>query len=165
MRLLLLRHGIAEDVAAGGGPDAARRLTDEGRRKLKKGAEALARLVPDLALVAASPTVRTRESAEILARAFSTKPVVSELADLGPDGTSAGVFRFVLAQKALAAIALVGHEPNLSTLAGHLLSGRERSLVEMKKGGACLLDFPGRLAPGGAVLVWHLPPALLRELR
>jgi phosphohistidine phosphatase len=164
VRLLLLRHGIAEDPA-GGRSDRERALTEEGRRKLKKGTEAIARLVPELALVASSPLVRTRQSAEILAGAYGKKPVVSDLADLAPAGASAGVLRFVQAQKALAAVALVGHEPNLSELAGLLLAGKERGFVEMKKGGACLFDFPGRIAPGGAILLWHLTPGLLRDLR
>jgi phosphohistidine phosphatase len=168
MRLLLVRHAIAEEraaFAATGKADKARPLTDEGRKKFRRGAEALARLVPDLAVIATSPYVRTRESAEILARAWERAPVVSELADLAPGGSIAGVVRFLLAQKALPAVALVGHEPDLSTLAGHLLTGKERSFVEMRKGGAALFDFPGRLAPGGAVLLWHLPPGLLRDLR
>jgi len=168
MRLLLLRHAIAEErtaFAATGKADRLRTLTDEGRKKLKKGAEALAKLLPELALVATSPYARTQESAEILARAWPRPPMISEVADLAPGGSSAAVVKFLLAQKALPAIALVGHEPDLSTLAGLLLTGKERSFVEMRKGGAALLDFPGRLAPGGAVLLWHLPPGLLRDLR
>ena len=132
---------------------------------MRKGAEAIARLVPDLALIATSPYVRALESAEILARACEKKPVVSELAELASGGSATGVVRFLLAQKAIPAIALVGHEPDLSSLVGLLLIGKERSFLEMRKGGACLLDFPGRLAPGGARLVWHLPPGTLRALR
>ena len=168
MRILLLRHAIAEEragFAATGKADRLRPLTDEGRKKLRKGAEALERLVPDLALIATSPYLRAHESAEILARAWAKRPVVSDLAELAPAGSAAGVVRFLLAQKALPALALVGHEPDLSRLAGLLLTGKERSFLEMRKGGACLLDFPGRLAPGGARLVWHLPPATLRALR
>lgn len=168
MRLLLLRHAIALErtaFAASGEPDAARPLTDEGRRKLRKGAAALAGLVPDLALVVTSPYVRARESAEILARAYARRPVVSELAELAPDGAKPALAKFLLAQKSLAALACVGHEPDLSIFAGLLLAGREQTFLEMKKGAACLLDFPGRIAPGGARLLWHLPPALQRALR
>jgi phosphohistidine phosphatase len=169
MRILLVRHAIAEDrdPAAGGAArqDRARKLTEDGRKKFKKAAEALAELVPDLALIATSPYARARETAELLARAWSEPPVVSDLADLSPEGENAGVVKFAAAQKSLPALALVGHEPNLSALAGYLLTGRERSLIEMRKGGACLLDLPGRLTPGGAVLLWHLAPGMLRELR
>lgn len=168
MRLLLLRHAIAEDreaFARTGRDDRLRPLTEEGRKKLRKGTAALARLVPDLALVATSPLLRARESAEILTRELGRKLVFSEVADLAPDGEMAGVVRFLQAQKAQPAVALVGHEPNLSELAGLMLTGRQRSFVEMRKGGACLIDFPGRLAAGAGVLLWHLEPSQLRELR
>lgn len=169
MRILLVRHAIAEerDVTARGAArsDRARKLTEEGRRKFKKAADALAELVPDLALIATSPYVRTRETADVLARAFTKPPVISDLADLAPEGENAGVVRFAMAQKALPAVAFVGHEPNLSMLAGYLLTGREKTLIEMRKGSACLLDFPGRLTPGSAILLWHLAPGMLRDLR
>jgi phosphohistidine phosphatase len=169
MRLLLVRHAIAEerDVAAGGGAraDRQRRLTEEGKRKFRKAAEALAELLPDLALVATSPYLRCRETADLLAAAYGKPPVVSELADLAPDGDNAGVVRFAAAQKSLPVLACVGHEPNLSTLAAWLLTGRDKSFVEMRKGGACLLDFPARIAAGGAILQWHLAPSMLRDLR
>ena len=167
MRLLLLRHGIAEEreaFARAGGDDRLRPLTDKGRRRLRRISAALAQLLPELSLVATSPLVRARESAEILVREFARKPVLSEVADLAPEGTSAGVLRFLQAQKALPAVAAVGHEPALSHFAGLLLCGKERSLLEMKKGSACLIDFPGRLSPGGGVLLWHLPPTLLKGL-
>ncbi len=168
MKLLLVRHAIAEDrgtFASGGQPDDRRPLTDEGRRKFGKGAEALGGLLPELALVATSPFARAKETAEILVRAYERRPVLSERAELAPDGSTAAVLRFVAAQKALAAVALVGHEPDLSMLAGFLLVGKERPLLELRKGGAALFDFPGRIAAGAARLLWLLPPALLRELR
>jgi len=170
MRLLIVRHAIAEDReigARGGGAkaDRQRRVTEDGRRKFRKAAEALAELVPDLALIATSPYVRARETAELLATAFGKAPVVSELADLAPDGDNAGVLRFALAQKALPALACVGHEPNLSSLAGYLLTGRDKSFLELRKGGAVLLEFPARLVAGGAILQWHLAPGMLRDLR
>lgn len=168
MKLLLLRHAIAEDraaFAATGKQDRLRPLTDDGRKKMRRTADALVRLLPDLALIAASPCVRTRESAEILARACPEQPVLSELAELAPDGSSAALLRFLQAQKALPLVACVGHEPNLSQFAGWLLTGVEKSFLELRKGGACLLDFAGRVAPGNATLLWHLTPAQLRSLR
>lgn len=170
MRLLIVRHAIAEEretAGRGGGAkaDRQRRLTDEGKRKFRKAAEALAEMVPDLALVATSPYARARETADLLAAAYGKAPVVSELADLAPDGDNAGVLRFALEQKALPALACVGHEPNLSALAGYLLTGRDRGFIELRKGGAILLDFPARIAAGGAILHWHLAPGMLRDLR
>ena len=61
-------------------------------------------------------------------------------------------------------IAIVGHEPWLGELVSWLLSNQGHGFVELKKGAACLLAFPGRVAPGAALLRWALPPRALREL-
>lgn len=167
MKVLLLRHGIAEDrlaYAATGESDLGRPLTPEGRRKLRRSAAALAELVPELALLATSPAERCRETASLVAKAFPASLAVSELTELAPDGSSAGVLRFLQNQKALAAVACVGHEPNLSQLAAALLTGEERPLLELRKGGACLIDLPGRIVPGAGLLLWHLTPRQLRML-
>lgn len=168
MKLLLLRHAIAEDraaFAATGKEDRLRPLTDDGRKKMRRTAEALVRLLPDLALIATSPCLRARESAEILARACPEQPALSELADLSPAGSAATLLKFLQTQKSLPLVACVGHEPNLSQLAGWLLTGAEQSFLELRKGGACLLEFAGRPAPGNATLLWHLTPSQLRSLR
>jgi len=168
VKVLLLRHAAAEDRAAfatSGKEDRLRPLTEDGRRKMRKIADALAGLLPDLALIATSPHLRARDSAEILARACSARPVLSELAELAPGGTPAALLKFLQAQRSLPLVACVGHEPNLSLTAGWFLTGEERSFLELRKGGACLLDFAGRLAPGNATLAWHLTPAQLRSLR
>ena len=36
-------------------------------------------------------------------------------------------------------MAVVGHEPHLSTFVEHLVAGRAHGFIELKKGGACLL--------------------------
>lgn len=167
MRVLLLRHGIAEDRAAwaaGGHAEAARPLTEEGRRRTKKIAAALARLEPELALVATSPAARARQTAEILLAALPRGVALAEQAELAPAGGAGAALKLLQAQRHLAALALVGHEPNLSLLAGLLLAGAERSLLDLKKGGAALFDFPGKVAPGTGVLVWLLTPAQLRRI-
>ena len=166
MKLLIVRHAIAEESASGG--DAARRLTKEGRAKMAKGARALADLVPELALVLSSPLVRARETAEIVVAAFpdrsSKRLPLAEVEALGPGGRASDVVLALVAQKRLAAIAVVGHEPNLSRLEGYLLTGQERSLAELKKGGAALVEIDGVVAPGAGSLLWHLTPAQLRAL-
>ena len=93
MKLLLLRHAVAEDratFAASGKEDRLRPLTEEGRKKMRRIGDALAGLLPELALIATSPYTRARESAEILARAFPERPVLSEIAELAPAGVLAG---------------------------------------------------------------------------
>ena len=168
MKLLLLRHAIAEDRAAfgsSGKEDRLRPLTEEGRKKMRRIGDAVAGLLPELALIATSPYTRARDSAEILARAYPARPVLSEVVELAPTGSAPNLLKFLQAQKSLPVVACVGHEPNLSQFAGWLLAGTEKSFMELRKGGACLLDFAGRVAAGNATLLWHLTPSQLRSLR
>jgi phosphohistidine phosphatase len=60
-------------------------------------------------------------------------------------------------------VAVVGHEPWVSELLARLLGTRHDARLAFKKGGAALVDVPGRLAGGGS-LVWYLPPKVLRKL-
>jgi phosphohistidine phosphatase SixA len=55
---------------------------------------------------------------------------------------------------------VVGHEPDLSRLAEHILGAR-KPFVVLKKGGACLLDLDGA---GEARLQWLAAPRMLREI-
>src|SRR4051812_3404647 len=79
MHLLIIRHGIAED----GSPDEARALTEKGRRRMRKIAAGLRRIVPALEVPATSPLVRARETAEIVAHQYDLKPEI--VAELSPD--------------------------------------------------------------------------------
>jgi phosphohistidine phosphatase SixA len=56
-----------------------------------------------------------------------------------------------------ATVAVVGHEPHVSELLARLVGSRNDDRLTFKKGGAALVDVPGRLAEGGE-LVWFLPP-------
>ena len=144
--------GDVRGLRQGGSPPAAhRRRTQEDAqdRRCPRPAPAGPRPDRDQSL---RPDARL---AEILARACPERPVVSELAELAPAGSPAALLKFLQAQKSLPLVACVGHEPNLSQFAGWLLTGGEKSFLELRKGGACLLDFAGRVAPGNATLLWH----------
>jgi len=70
MHLLVVRHGIAEGRKASARTnrdDAARRLTTDGRRKMKNGALGLRQLVPEVDLLASSPLRRAADTADIIA--------------------------------------------------------------------------------------------------
>jgi phosphohistidine phosphatase SixA len=60
-------------------------------------------------------------------------------------------------------VAIVGHEPSLSTFASWLISARPESHLVLKKGGACFLELPA-VEPGAGTLEWLLTPKQLRAL-
>src|SRR5947208_1480322 len=73
MRLLVVRHAIAEDreaFARSHKDDADRPLTSEGRRKMERAALGLKVLVPELDVLAASPYKRAFDTAEIIAASY-----------------------------------------------------------------------------------------------
>ena len=167
MRLLLLRHAIAEDRiawAASGHDDLERPLSAEGRKRMRRIASTLAWLEPELDLIISSPARRSVETAQILFSALPAEPALLTAPQLAPDGTSAAVVALLKSHKEAGAIALIGHEPNLSRLAALLLAGDERGFVEMKKGGAALLELPARITAGRALLRWLVPPGLSRRI-
>ncbi len=166
MQLLVIRHAIAEDrdiFARTGADDDLRPLTDEGRKKMVRAAQGLRALVPALDLVAASPLVRAQQTAEIVARAYGLR-VGETTAVLEPDARVEGFIEWIEPHAAKKTIAVVGHEPHLSSLVTWLITGLDDSRVALKKGAACLVEFSARPSRGGGVLAWLHAPATLREL-
>ena len=66
MEIYLLRHGIAEDRSSTG-RDSDRRLTDEGRAKLRRVLERVHQAGVRPSLILSSPYKRALETAEIAA--------------------------------------------------------------------------------------------------
>lgn len=163
MRLLVVRHAIAAPRETFGGSDGARPLTDDGRKRMRRGARALCKLVPELGLIATSPLVRAVETAAILADAYGGIETV-ETPALVPGAAPSDLAAWVASRADRDALAIVGHEPDLSTAVTWFSTGLEQSCVELGKGGAALLDFPGAVAGGRALLVWLLRPGQLRKL-
>jgi len=166
MRLLLIRHAIAEDrddFAESGQPDDLRPLTDRGRRRMRAAARGLARVVPKVDVLATSRLARAIETAEIVARRVRAGGV-DMLEELRPDAPPDELGAWLMAHASDELVACVGHEPHLSALVAWLLAGDAGASVEMKKGGACLLELGSRPGPGRATLLWLLPPRVLRKL-
>jgi len=165
MRLLLIRHAIAEereDFARTGKDDRLRPLTDEGRKKMKQAARGLRSLVPEIGLLATSPLTRAAQTGAILDSVFGGLDVV-EIDELSPETTPEELLRWLRKQKGNA-VAAVGHEPSLGQILGWLLTGTDRRLFAFRKGGACLLELGDEPAGGTATLLWALTPAQLRML-
>jgi phosphohistidine phosphatase len=167
MRVLVIRHAIAEDReqwGQRGRPDAERPLTDRGRRRMRRGAAGLRRLLSRIDVLATSPLVRAVETAELIAREYQgLKP--KTVPQLAPEHPVEVLLPWLRQQDPGAVVALVGHDPHLGFLAGWLLTGRHQSFVELKKGAACLLEFDDPPAAGDAILRWALAPSQLRALR
>lgn len=166
MKLLVIRHAIAEDrdaFAATGQPDGNRPLTDEGRKKMKAAVRGLARVVPRIDVLASSPLLRAAQTAEIVARGYGGLEMRT-VDELSPERRPDELLGWLRTHQLGDTVAVVGHEPHLGFLVGWLLTGRNDSFVDFRKGGAVLLEFDDPPSGGNAVLAWALPPRLLRAL-
>ena len=171
MNLLVIRHAIAEDkeaFAKTGRSDDLRPLTESGRSKMRRGAQGLRAVVGRAALLASSPLVRARETAEIVAPTLGIARV--EIVEaLRPDRSSDEMVKWLRSRDVPndaddRTVAVVGHEPHLSGLVTWLMTASDESRLELKKGGACLLHFDGEPGKGAGTLRWLLTPSQLRDL-
>jgi phosphohistidine phosphatase len=165
MKLLIIRHAIAEDrdeFARTGKDDRLRPLTDDGRKRMKQAARGLKSLVPELDLLATSPLTRAAQTGAVLDSVYGGLSEV-EIRELAPESTPLEFLSWLRKQTA-ETVAVVGHEPSISLIVSWLLTGTEKRIYSFRKGGACLLEFAGEVGAGTASLLWALTPALLRDL-
>jgi phosphohistidine phosphatase len=164
MRLILFRHGPAEERDPARWPDdALRPLTERGIRRTRRASRGLARLEPGIACIFSSPAARASATARLLAdeQPEAGDPVLLEA--LGPEAPWRATVSLVHSEPPHRTIVIVGHEPALGMLAGALLCGEPRALA-LKKAGACAIEWTAPTLGGGRLL-WWLGPKPLADLR
>ncbi|HYS07392.1 MAG TPA: phosphohistidine phosphatase SixA [Myxococcales bacterium] len=156
MQLYVVRHGIAVDSGAGD-PDEWRPLTEKGRRRFQKTARAFGNLGRKLDLILTSPLVRAVQTAEILA-GETDHGEVAVLAELDPKFDVEAVRKAVATRAGNAeALAIVGHEPQLSALLA-ALSGVPQVEIDLDKGAIVRLDVSSLTDGGIANPRWWIKP-------
>jgi phosphohistidine phosphatase len=165
MNLYIVRHAIAvERGTPGYEEDGQRPLTEAGRRKMKKIVKGLSQLDLDLDLILTSPYVRARDTAKILAGEFKLKGKVALSDNLIPPGNFEKLIEEIHQKYNVNNLALVGHEPMLSSLVSWLTTGNTDLRLTLKKGGVAFLSTDNLYQDGHATLEWLLTPALMVEL-
>jgi phosphohistidine phosphatase len=164
MHILLVRHGPAGRADAKRWPDDRERpLSPIGRKRTRKAAQGIVRLEPRIDRIWTSPLVRARETAERIAAAYDPAPKIVVVDALAPGMDLLKELTSESRRTPGEVLVLVGHEPDLGTLAGRLV-GREATTLPLKKAGACRIDFAGLVRAGAGTLEWFLPPRILRQL-
>ncbi|MCY4513165.1 MAG: phosphohistidine phosphatase SixA [Bdellovibrionales bacterium] len=152
MKILVVRHGLAEDSAIG-----ERSLTEEGRAQFQ---QVCRRMVDSFTLsfdlLLHSPLLRAKQTADIFCDFFSVKKS-EESEQLRPE---ADVQRFFETMSALSvsSLALVGHQPFLSEFVSSSLREKGRNFISISRGGMAFLEFPQGPLPGSGVLTMLLSP-------
>lgn len=135
MIIYLIRHGIAEsrDIEK---EDAKRILTSKGITKTQKVAQKLAYLDLKFNIIITSPYIRAKETAIILQQAKLTSQII-EHSSLIPEGNILEWINWLQHSdyKDSKSIALVGHEPDLSSWAELLIWGEIKGKLNLKKAG------------------------------
>ena len=154
--LYLLRHAHAGNPEKFSGDDAARPLSEKGRRQAERLGRALASFgeAPDLFVT--SPKVRAEETARIVAQAVGAKVVVDPR--LGGGFDAEAIAEILAAAGSADRPCLVGHDPDFSEVLAELIGVSE---VPMRKGALARIDFPGPMRAGRGVIRVLLPPELL----
>jgi phosphohistidine phosphatase len=165
MNLYIVRHAIAvEHGTPGYEDDSARPLTEAGSKKMKKIARGLHRLGIELDVILTSPYVRARDTAKILADRFDRMDKIFFSENLIPPSNFESLVFEIHEKYDVANLALVGHEPMLSSLVSWLTTGDTDVRVTMKKGGVAYLSSDTLYQDGRATLEWLLTPSLMVQL-
>jgi phosphohistidine phosphatase SixA len=159
MRLLLLRHGVAQDAGPETGwSDEPRALTPDGRARMERAARGMAALGVRADAIVTSPLTRCRQTAEIVAAAIGGAP--RDDARLRPGADLDAVADLLLEHPDAGAVLLCGHQPDLSDLVGDLTGGGR---AEFRKGTLAVLDLEAARPRGGRLRALY-PPSALRAL-
>jgi phosphohistidine phosphatase len=164
--VLVVRHAVAldkDEASELGVPDAERALTKDGRRRMRRVARGLAERVPNVSALYSSPLRRAVETAALLQAHFKGLQNVESDALL-PDAEPEALAECLAGSGGDALVAVVGHEPHLSTWVSWCLTGARRPILALRKGGACLVRFEDTAGPGRAKLLWLMTPSILRQL-
>ena len=162
MNLYLIRHAIAEEESPSG-EDSQRELTDKGATKMRIIAKGLRTLGVEFDLILSSPYIRAVQTAEILSEVFKKKKFV--LSDhLMPAGDMDLLIAEINEKYTVDSLAIVGHEPYLSTLVSLLTAGGAPVEMTFKKGGVCYLSTDDLHHTHKATLEWLLTPGVLVEI-
>lgn len=154
MELFLIRHAIAED----GEDDDVRPLSPKGTKRFKDTVDALRVLDVRFDRILHSPKLRAVQTAALL------EPLLDGVRDETPllaISPSAALLELLFGN----VVAIVGHEPYLSTLLAWLVTGEATlgGAFELKKGSVARLEGPP--TPKGMKLRLLLPPATMRQMR
>jgi phosphohistidine phosphatase len=154
MEILLLRHGIAVDAEEAGSDDA-RRLSREGRKRVRRAAAMLRKLGIAPNAIITSPLPRAKETADVTAWAIRFKGEVQVAAQL-TSGASPQDYIAVLNEAGESEqVMLVGHNPDMEDFLQYLIAPKSKVCLELKKGGLAIVEIAGlkKLSqPGRGVL-------------
>jgi phosphohistidine phosphatase len=163
--LYIMRHGIAvARGSAGYSDDSKRPLTPVGIKKVEEVTRGLVRLGFDVDWIVSSPLVRALETAKIVAAGLGGRSPLDVSDDLRPGAAAESLIAYLARHASRKRVLVIGHEPDLSELAGRLIGAGRRAHLALKKGGCCLITFDEFPPKSPGKLIWWLTPRVMRRL-
>ncbi len=160
MLLYIVRHAFAGQHGDPRYPDdSLRPLTKKGAKQFRRVVKRLSRRGFTPRVVATSPFVRCRQTADVIAERAGTNPEVVELDSLTP-GSRLDALVAWRNERGAEELAWVGHSPDVDRLAAELL-GHDNGSILFAKGAVAALEFDTQLATGQGQLRWLITPKLL----
>jgi phosphohistidine phosphatase len=155
MLLYLLRHADAETTAP---TDDERPLSEKGIAQAEKVARFCKTHDVKLSLILTSPLPRAHQTAKPVAEALHAEMVVAPWLASGMHPDAA--IEELRAYRNQGSVMLVGHEPDFSKLAAHLLGLPTNSGINLRKASLTLLEIDVFRA-GAASLQFSMPCKLM----
>ena len=155
MKLLVVRHAIAEDTSPTG-KDEDRPLSLKGREIFWKICKSLNHLDLKFDLLLDSPLLRSQQTADIFCEHFFVQKRARS-SNLKPLSEVSELFLEIKAGNA-SSIVVIGHQPFLTKFINYCVTKDQRVFILLKRGGMAFLEFPLAVKAGYAIMEALLSP-------
>jgi phosphohistidine phosphatase len=162
MDLYIIRHAWAGHFGDPRWPDDSKRpLTEKGKKRFTVMADILVERGVEPTLIATSPMLRCRQSADILAANLAGRAEVVERKELLPEGDFESILAWTFEQaQQHAQIAWVGHCPQVNQHTAMLI-GLSDGSIRFSKGSVAAIHFGDVLVPSEGELQWLVTAKML----
>lgn len=161
MFIYIVRHAWAYEHGDPRWPDDSQRpLEDEGAERFARVMKRLVDRGFEPAIIATSPYLRCRQTAEIVAAHSPGEPQIFELDALRPGSDFAALVEWTQQQADGASVAWVGHAPDVTHLAA-LLVGDGGAALRFAKGSVAAIRVLDDVGPACGELHWLATAKLL----
>lgn len=131
-----------------------RPLTDDGQARFRRVVKRLAKIGWSPELVATSPLIRARQTADIIVERLADPSRLVVLDELAPQARLDELVSWTQQQPA-EHVAWVGHAPDVGNLAGALI-GDGNAWIQFAKGAVAAIEFEGAFGAGLGSLRWFV---------
>ncbi len=158
MLIHLMQHGACLSKEL----DENQPLSPVGREMVEKTAKAASILGLRFELVVASPKVRSRQTAAIVAEHTGYPVSRIEMTEaIKAMASPQTTIDFIREYEGLNSVLIVGHLPSLAKVASTLLTGELSVAINIENAGLMQIALPSK---GNGTLNWHLTPSQLAHI-